>query len=173
MTRLVPAVPQAFPDSPITATAWNSYVYAAGFHMRAPSALLTQTISQSVPTSTSTRIAFDSAVRDTEGGHDPVTNNTRYTVKTPGTYLVSVCAGMFLAGSAGGEESAAIIVNETVIWAIILFGRDMTFARMGGCATAEIPLQTGDYVETQLWQDSGQTESNGTGAWMGLHWVGL
>jgi len=177
MNRLAPNVPQLNTGAPITAAAWNRFVYSVGFHLRAPSALLAQTVSQSVASSTATRLAFDLAVRDTEGGHDPSNNSSRYTVKTAGTYLVSSYAFLNSSGPAGGEESVAIIVNEAVIWAIQLLPRDPGLAAVFFSCTAEIPLQIGDYVETQLWQDSGTAQSTtpsvGYSCWMGLHWVGV
>lgn len=71
MNRLAPNVQQLNTNDPITAAVWNQFVYAAGFHLRAPSALLKQTVMQSVASSTRTGLALDQAVRDTEGGHDP------------------------------------------------------------------------------------------------------
>jgi hypothetical protein len=177
MNRLAPNVPQLNTGDPITAADWNRFVYSAGFHLRAPSALLAQTVSQAVASSTATRLAFDQAVRDTEGGHDPSTNSSRYTVKTAGTYLVSSFAFMQGFTPAGGEESIAIIVNEAVIWAIQLLPRDSGITNPMFSCTAEIPLQLGDYIETQLWQDSGTAQSTSPSVlnycWMGLHWVGV
>jgi len=177
LNRLAPNVPQLGTGAPITAAAWNRFVYAAGFHLRAPSALLAQTVMQAVASSTTTRIAFDQALRDTEGGHDPGTNSSRYTVKTAGTYLVSTYAMMQGSSPAGGEESVAIIVNEAVIWAIHILPRDPGITNPMFSCTAEIPLQVGDYIETQLWQDSGTAQttlstSPSNACWMGLHWVG-
>lgn len=77
----------------------------------------------------------------------------------------------------GGEESISIIVNEAVIWAIQILPRDSGIVDNLFSCSAEIPLQLGDYVETQLWQDSGSAQStlssSGFGSWMGLHWVGI
>jgi hypothetical protein len=176
MNRLVPNVPLLNTGDPITAAAWNRFVYAAGFHLRAPSALLMQTVMQSVASSTATRVAFDQALRDTEGGHDPGNNSSRYTVKTAGTYLVSSYGMIQGSTPTGGEESVAIIVNEAVIWGIQILPRDSGIVNNLFSCSAEIPLQVGDYVETQLWQDSGTAQSTlsfGQGCWMGLHWVGV
>jgi len=116
-------------------------------------------------------------VRDTEGGHDPGNNSSRYTVKTAGTYLVSTYAFMQGSSPAGGEESIAIIVNEAIIWAIQLLPRDPGLVNLFFSCTAEIPLQIGDYIETQLWQDSGTAQTTApsvaNSCWMGLHWVGV
>jgi len=178
MNRLPPHVPQVGTGYPITAALWNSFVYAAGFHMRAPSALLMQSITQSVASGTSTKILFDMAARDTEGGHDPANNSSRYTVKTAGTYLVTVAAGMFDETPDGGQAAVTITVNNAVNWAVHLLARDNgagTF--IGACASADIPLQIGDYVEAGLYQDSGQASTTGStsyaGPWLGLHWVGV
>ncbi len=178
VNRLAPSVPQLDTGDPITAAVWNRFVYAAGFHLRAPSALLYQTISQSVASTTPTRIVFDSAVRDTEGGHDPAVNASRYTIKTAGTYLVTIVAAMQSYTPPGGEESLAIIVNGGVFWAIHILPRDPQMTNTWFSCTAEIPLQVGDYVEGQLWQDSGQAQDvpsafSQPAAWMGLHWVGV
>lgn len=177
MNRLAPHVPQVDTGYPITAALWNSFVYAAGFHLRAPSALLMQTVNQGVPSTTPTRMLFDLAVRDTEGGHDPSVNSSRYTARTAGTYLLTVAAGIFDSDPPGGETSVCLIVNQAVIWAIQLLPRDFGISFPGTCCTADIPLQVGDYVEAQLWQDSGTTTSTGASgsnpAWMGLHWVGV
>ena len=47
-------------------------------------------VSQVVASSTATRLGFDQAVRDTEGGHDPGNNSSRYTVKTAGTLRLPI-----------------------------------------------------------------------------------
>lgn len=177
MTRLPPHVPQVDTGDPITAALWNSFVYAVGFHLRAPSALLMQTVSQSVAPSTSTKILFDRAIRDTEGGHDPGNNPSRYTIKTAGTYLVTVAAGLFTQTPDGGQSAVTITVNNTVNWAVHLLPRDSNVSYIGTCASADIPLQIGDYVEAGLYHDAGTaTSTNGSafdGPWMGLHWVGV
>ena len=178
MSRLAPKVPQLDTGDAITAAVWNRFVYAVGFHLRAPSALLAQTVSQSVASTTPTKLLLDQAVRDTEGGHDPGANPSRYTVKTAGTYLVTAYSPMQGSSPAGGEESVAILVNNTVFWAIHILPRDPGMSVNFLSCTTEIPLQAGDFVEAQLWQDSGITQNTGSqsltfASWMGLHWVGV
>lgn len=177
MNRLAPSVPQVNDNDPITAALWNSFVYSAGFHLRPPSVLLMQTVSQSIPPSASTKVLFDLALRDTEGGHDPGNNPSRYTIKTAGTYLITIAVAMFDESPDGGQAAATITVNNTVNWAVHLLARVSSITYIGLCCTADVPLQVGDYVEAGLYQDSGTASSTGAsiyqGPWMALHWVGL
>jgi hypothetical protein len=160
VARSLPAVPQAIrPQQPVTAADWNDAVDSIGFHTHPPAALLFRSVGQVISAGVPVRIAFDSAVRDSDAGHDPTANNSRYTAPTPGLYQVLVLGDMAPGATNGGAERyVAIIVNGTTIWSMDLAAPVGT-TNFWGCAGIDIPLNTGDYVEAQLFQDSGIDEN--------------
>ena len=178
MARAAPNVPSInLPNQPITAALWNEYQYAVGFHIPPPTALLLQNTLQSLPSMVSTRILFDTAVRDSDGGHSGTTNPSRYTAPIPGLYNVSVFASILGGGStAGGERSVGIIVNNAAFWSLqLLAPTSLNGGSYQGSAEADIPMNAGDYIEATLWQDSGTTMSTSNSyyqARMGVRWVG-
>ena len=164
--------PAIRPQQPITAADWNDFVYSVGFHTRPPAALLLQNLYQSVTSATTTKAILDSAVRDSDAGHDPTANSSRYTVQVPGLYQVMVIGYVPGNAAAGNERYLAIIVNNTAIWSM-----QVANTSFWGTCGMDIPLNTGDYIEIQTWQDSGaaantQAGPNNLSLQMLVVWVG-
>lgn len=173
MTRELPNVPSAVTSpQPITAADWNDFAYSVAFHTHPPAAFLLQTVGQAISTATATKVAYDSAVRDSDAGHDPTANSSRYTVQIPGLYQVMAVGYVPGTAAAGSERYLAITVNGTAVWSM-----EISNTAFWGCTGMDIPLNTGDYVETQIWQDSGATDytktaTNHYDCMMLLVWVG-
>lgn len=85
------------------------------FCLSPPIAELRQTVLQTLTTATATAITFTTEDVDTDvdgvGGHDNVTNNTRFTARYAGWYLVS--GGVVYAVNATGPRYAWWRVNGT------------------------------------------------------------
>lgn len=173
MARQLPGVPAAVqPQQPITAADWNDFVYCVAFNIHPPAAMLLQNTAQSINPSTATKVTYDTAARDSDAGHDSTANSTRYTVQIPGLYQVMVMGLVPGSTAAGNERYIAITVNGTAIWSM-----EIAATSSWNYAAADIPLNTGDYVETQLFQDSGAAQNTSAGSGgqlcqMLLIWVG-
>ena len=180
MPRAVPAVPTTYyPKEPIAAADWNAFVYAVGFHIHPPTALLFQNVTQVITSSTNgMRITYDSAERDSDAGHDPTANSSRFTAPIPGLYHVTAIGSIAANNPNGVERSVCIMVNNTTIWAIHLLA-PYTGAQGSifyGSCSLDIPMNAGDYVEAQLWQDSGdntvRTSTGAAACRLLVHWAG-
>ena len=129
-------------------------------------AFVTKSANQSILNATGTLISFDTESFDTNGFHDNVTNNTRFTIPTgyAGKYLVT---GILVwAANASGQRVNYILKNGSLL--------HLTSAQplsAGGATTAAIvsqviDLAVGDYVELQCYQDSGGAlNMTGTNSW--------
>lgn len=113
---------------------------------------------QNVATSTLTPLAFNSERWDTDGYHDPVTNNSRLTIPTgrAGKYLI---IGNIAYGSTDpdGRRDARIMLNGTTIIAMHRNTPQTTYTGPVLCPSTIQSLSVGDYVELAAWQDSGST----------------
>jgi hypothetical protein len=122
-----------------------------------------------VANNTWTSIALAGTDRfDTNSYHDPASNNTRLTVPAgkAGKYLIG--ANVAFASSATGERAARIFLNNTT-----RIHDEMRTAVADAALPTRITVVTlydlavADYVEVQLWQDSGgsinsQNDANST-----------
>jgi hypothetical protein len=116
---------------------------------------LQQTVAQSVPNTTATGITFDAEDFDLDGGHNPVTNNSRYTAQTAGYYLFG--GAVAIAGNVTGQRLARFAINGGPI-AGTQFGF-VTVPNAGAMIMTATPtpilMAVGDFVELQLSQTSG------------------
>lgn len=118
-----------------------------------PIAHLRQTTVQSIPSATFTTINFDSEDIDTDSGHSNVTNNSRYTAPIDGYYELSGCI-TFAAGT--GFRATRWARNATVIPGSQVDGTAAAGAEWPVMArTVKVFLTAGDYVQIQVYQDSG------------------
>jgi len=128
--------------------------------------------SQSIPTAVDTVISFpDADDFDTDGVHDPATNNSRLIIKTPGRYLVSSSFGV-PPSAAGNWREATLWKNGVGTTSIArndlgLFGSGTHYVNVSGVIT----LAAGDYVEVSIYQDSGGNLSI-SDAKLSAIWVG-
>lgn len=149
----VPATEE--PGVSIASTLWNSQIRdGLGFLLTEPVFMGTQTSSQNVPSGAWTAININTEQIDTYGGHDTVTNNSRYTAPIAGWY--SVCGVTCWSANSTGTRASRIHVNGTVIQ-----GSSQMYApnpsNTTGVATPlrVVYLNVGDYVEVAGWNSSG------------------
>lgn len=120
-----------------------------------PIARLRQESTQIISDSTWTSISFDAEDFDSHGAHDTSTNNTRYICPVAGYYLFN--GGTWLAANAAGVRFNRWAKNGT---AIDNGGNEFPVTPAGALWGAPakgiiIPLNVSDYVQLQVWQNSG------------------
>lgn len=118
-----------------------------------PVAHLIQTSAQSIPSAVFTAIQYNTETLDTAGGHDNVTNNTRYTCQKVGKYLLM---GGVATASAAGFRATRWALNGTSIAGSQMDTNPQTGAEWP-CTVRPIvvTLAINDFVELQLYQDIG------------------
>lgn len=110
-----------------------------------------------IPDATWTAVAFAGADRfDTDAFHNPAANNTRLTVPAGkgGKYLIG--ANVAFAGNVTNQRACRIWLNGTTR----IGGEQMVNAAINGQphrfqTVTLYELAVGDFVEVQLWQNSG------------------
>ena len=108
-------------------------------------------VAQSIPPATWTPLAFNSERYDTDNIHDPVTNNTRLTCKTPGKYIST--GHISFPFHYAGKRLIAIRLNTTVL--IALHGITSIISQTDNLSIATIySLALNDYIELFVYQDA-------------------
>jgi hypothetical protein len=131
-------------DGAITPAKASSWPKARVFHNAA----------QSIPNDTVTALAFNSEVYDTDTIHDTVTNNSRLTCKTAGTY--SIVASVSYAANTTGYRGTAIRLNGTIDLAQDRRNTISTASRSTWLTLSiQADLAVNDYVEVTVRQTSG------------------
>lgn len=125
-----------------------------------PRAQLRQTSGQTIATSTFTAVTFGAEDYDTDGGHDNVTNNSRYTAQTAGVYRVS--GKVSWSANATGQRASQIYLNGSAIngsqsaWpAVAAVERQYTTVEL------DVTMAVNDYVQVFAFQDSGGNLNTG------------
>lgn len=123
-----------------------------------PAAELRQTVAQSIPNVTWTSITFDVEDLDSDpagtGGHSTSSNTSRYVAVYAGWYRVS--GGVEFAINATGQRACAWAVNGTLVAASRTLISATAALGMGVPAKTKLVfLNIGDYVEMQVYQNSG------------------
>lgn len=174
----VPTTPTQSAGSPLTATLWNTVVRDLGiFLLGVPKAVLRQSVTQSVPTSTWTSVLFDVEDYDSDSGHSTSTNTSRYTVQTAGT--VRLGGGTAYAINATGARLCRWCVNGTAVNAsatgVASFGTVLN--TLTAAMARDVQVSVGDYIELQTWHNSGGALSTVVSAEqacsMTVCWVGM
>jgi hypothetical protein len=119
---------------------------------------------QSLASGILTMLAFDSERFDTDGFHDPVTNNSRLTIPVTGLYFL--WGNVAFAANSTGKRHLLIQVNGSTN-----IGEHRTLSVSGTAQTRMMAssvyrLTAGDYVELAAYQDSGgalDVQSTGAG----------
>lgn len=148
-----------FADGVVTTSEDNSFIRdPLLFLLNRPAAELRQTVVQSIPNVTWTSITFTTEDLDTDpagtGGHDNVTNTSRFTAVYAGWYRLS--GGVEFAVNATGQRAAAWAVNGTLLNAgRTLIGATAALGMGVPARTKLLFLNVGDYVELQVYQNSG------------------
>lgn len=107
---------------------------------------------QSVNTSTDTILSFDSETYDSNGLHSTTVNPSRITVAKTGYYHISFLA--VFNTNATGTRSAAIKKNGSFLPSDLAISAAPD--RSTGIAyTDTVYLTAGDYIELNVWQNSG------------------
>jgi hypothetical protein len=106
-----------------------------------------------ISNTTWTYLALNSEYYDNGGLHDLVTNNGRLTAPVTGRYAISAAARF--AASATGTRQLRVVVNRgnTVLQIGPIAGHATEATRMA--VSGDVQLTAGDYIEMQVWQDSG------------------
>ncbi len=107
---------------------------------------------QSISDSTWTTLAFNSERWDTDAIHDNSTNNSRLTCKTAGKYLI-IFSAEFQA-NATGRRLLRVVLNGSTQIVFITAGLNSSNESQLTLATI-YDLSVNDYVEAQVFQDSG------------------
>jgi len=143
----------------ITASLWNDDVRdAVNFLISPPRCKLRKSVTQSIPNAVYTAITWDTEVYDTDTMHDNVTNNTRITFTTAGTYLITLNA---MWGSSGtGARRIVIEKNGTTYgtgtFVITPFATPgVAFAYNGATVSVEAQFSANDYIIVWGYQDAG------------------
>lgn len=146
---------------PLDTTNLNAQVRdALTWLMEPPAAHLRQTAVQTnLANNTFTSITFTVGEDlDSQDGHSPTTNTSRYTAHEDGWWMLT--GGVSVEANATGRRMTQWAKNGTVVSG----SRIDTLALSAGesvipARTIFISLSAGDYVELQLWQNSGGTRS--------------
>jgi hypothetical protein len=173
-----------FTDGVKSSSEDNTYIRdPIAFLQRPPLAELRQTAAQLIANTTYVAVSFDAEDVDTDvdniGGHDNVTNNSRYTARYAGWYQVSGVIGYV--ANATGRRLAAWAVNGTNVNA-----GQVAINNTGAATDVEVVarkkhlyLNVGDYLQLMAYQESGialNTASAAAGvvqANMSVRWVSL
>ncbi|MGW1525466.1 hypothetical protein [Streptomyces sp. NPDC002159] len=151
----VPVPADEVPGASIASALWNAQVRdGIGYLLNEPVFVGTQTSSQNVLHNTWTALNLNTEQFDTYGGHDNVTNNSRYTAQAPGFY--AVCGIACFTANATGVRAARIHVNGNVVQGSCqMFMTQNT--NITGVATPlrTVYLSAGDYVEVAGYNNSG------------------
>lgn len=121
-----------------------------------PAAMLRQTTAQAVNSSVAyTPIQLQTEDYDNANGHDPITNNTRYTVRQAGRYQLA--GGVTFAANATGIRAAGFLRNGSVVPT----SAGLAPASAGGyqsnvvCRTVQLLCAVNDYIELYGYHDAG------------------
>jgi len=115
---------------------------------------VTHNVAQAIANQTTTALAFNTEDHDTDTMHDPATNNTRITIKTPGLYHIQT--RLEWASGSGSVFQTSIYLNGST-----LIGNAERSAQ-GGVGENTVQelnvirrLVAGDYLEVKVWHNNG------------------
>lgn len=123
-----------------------------------PYAILRRSSNVAIATATTTALGFDLETADSHGGHDNVTNNTRYTIPQSGVWEASGVVP-WANSIADGKYEMGFRVNGGTTWAAgsTYKGTDNVTPILHG--SAKLLLNQGDYVEMMIWQGTGGSQT--------------
>jgi hypothetical protein len=181
MGRLVPTTTYEAPGNLDTASVWDTGPKALNDWLANRPAFKTSVgTPSSVASGVWTAVPFSTTDLDTDGGHNTVTNNSRYVVQVPGVYWAKGCVGWNSTGIGNNQSrfNTAIAVNGVILRGAAQFAWKQTNDNAATLASGVAVLSTGDYVEvwglqttgTSIYFDNGST---GTACDLSLFWVHL
>ncbi len=109
---------------------------------------------QSIPNGAFITLNFDNEAWDTDNMHDDVTNNSRITIQTLGTYIIRFGFRFSINGT--GKRSMYLYKNGILLDTFTILDSAPTGSYVSTMNnTALLNLVAGDYLELQVYQDSG------------------
>lgn len=119
-----------------------------------PYVRVTNSVAQSIPTTTYTPITFNTEIWDTDNTHSTVTNTSRLTANTAGLYDID--ANIYFDVNATGARAVILRVNGTTFIAFnqVQATATASYATLLSAST-KYRLEVGDYVEVLAFQNSG------------------
>lgn len=152
------AVPAALSTihNPATGTippaTWGDHIETLTEFLKAPpSAKVKKSAAQAINNGASTTVSWNQEDWDTDAIHDNATNNTRLTCKTAGKY--GVWANIHWATSASGSRGLGVLINGITVHSFNYPAASTLDPEVG--AYCEVQLAVNDYVEIQVYQNSG------------------
>jgi hypothetical protein len=150
---VVPALPP-ITGGVVTTSEQAAIVAVVAFLLKPPTAVLRQTVAQSIPNNAFTAVTLDTRDQDSAGGWSSG-SNTRYTAQYAGWYECSGSAGF--AANATGSRAAAWSVNGTLVNQA---GQFVGTNAGGVGVNLDVPTQllflnVSDFVEFRIFQSSG------------------
>lgn len=135
---------------------FNEYATVFSRMLNGIGAAAIQSTTQSIPVNTTTTVTLNSAVYDTDGCWNAATP-TRLTAQTPGWYWVGYRGG-WPSTVGQTDRTTGVGYNGVSAWGQCTY-RNASEASgshpMHSCASTSLWLNVGDYVELQLWHNSG------------------
>lgn len=111
---------------------------------------------QSINTATATTLSFEEEIYDTSGFHNNSTNNSRITIPAGlgGNYLFNCQLAFATAGA--GQRVGYLVKNNSGFEVLNVAPGNASFLSNTNFSFS-LPLNAGDYVELQAYQDSGSS----------------
>lgn len=143
----------------VTAAKLNADVRDSfNFLLATPRTVLRKSVTQSIPNATLTTVTWDIEDVDSDGSHSNVTNNSRFTAQTAGWYHISASI-FWLNGGGTGAREIFFWKNATASTRQSRADKCPAPGNLSGEAwvniSGHINLAVNDYVEVQVWQNSG------------------
>lgn len=116
---------------------------------------VTHDASQSISNNSTTKLAFNTEIFDTDSFHDNTTNNSRLTIPEDGKYLVGI---NFMIGGTSGHVNVGILLNNDKNIGLAAIP-NVSGASIAPTMSIIADLDADDYVEAAVYQDSGSAAS--------------
>lgn len=125
-----------------------------------------------INSATWTSVALNGETFDTDTIHDTSTNNSRLTIKLTGKYIVWASADF--SAAAGGSRYMKVYKNGTTDLYVILLPPPTAANNIGGSFACVVTVAATDYIELQMYQDSGGslTNNNALNSIFGCAYIG-
>lgn len=157
----MPTVPEAptIRDAVTSSSEFNGFRDAIRFLMEPPIANLRQSSAQSLANATLVAIQLNAFDVDSDvdgvGGHDTVTNNTRFTARYPGWYAPS--GGVGFATNGSNWRAVEFAVNGIAVngSGVQISSASTTAPTMLPARTPLVYLDTSHFLEIYGWQNTG------------------
>lgn len=134
----------------VTAAKFNQYLRdAISFLLNKPHARLRHSTTQSIVATTGTPVLFNTEDADDDNGHSTVTNTSRYTAQTAGTWKVMATTPWV----ANGTSKRELYLRKNNLTNYAGTSIDANQAVSHSLSTAGlVDLSVSDYVESWVWQ---------------------